>query len=183
MAGFTQLRERQEMEKETIIILCILVAMVVAPIAFLKFWHRPSRLTLVGDNETTSHNQRPDLEVTKGKILDEMCKMQSGVMVTRLAQGKGLSEAEINILKYKANPFHSGAFRVAETANEDEINKWLKHPMVNHPWSGSFVMDMAAQTPIPVKMMERILRKLLQDNYDSYWKKAEEKVRSINATV
>lgn len=171
------------MGKETIIILCILVAMVVAPSAFLKLWHRPSRLTLVGDNETTSHNQRPDLEVTKGKILDEMCKMQSGFMVTRLARGKELSQAEINILKYKANSFYSGAFRVTETVNENEIKKWLKHPMVNHVWPDSFVMSMAAQTPVPAKMMERILRKLLQDNYGSYWKKAEEKVRSRNATI
>ncbi len=54
--------------------------------------------------------------------------------------------------------------------------------MVNHIWPDSFVMSMAAQTPMPAKMMEVILRKLLQDNYDSYWKKAEEEVRSKKAT-
>lgn len=119
-----------------------------------------------------------EFNVSNAEILNEMCKMQSGFVVTRLAQGKGLSQAEINILQYKANPFHSGAFRVMETANEDEINKWLKHPMVNHPWPDGFVMSMAAQTPIPVKMMERILRKLFQEDYDMHWKMAEERVKS-----
>ena len=120
----------------------------------------------------------PESEVSNAEILDEMCKMQSGFVVTRLAQGKGLSQAESNILQYKANPFRSGAFRVTETANEDEINKWLKHPMVNHPWPDGFVMSMAAQTPIPVKMMERLLRTLLQEDYESNWEKAEVQVRS-----
>ena len=64
-----------------------------------------------------------------------------------------------------------------ETANENEINKWLKHPMVNHPWPDSFVMSIAAQTPIPVVTMERILRKLFQEDYDVYWKMAEERVK------
>lgn len=117
-------------------------------------------------------------EVSNAEILDEMCKMQSGVMVTRRAQGKGLSEAEINILQYKANPFRSGAFRVTETADENEINKWLNHPMINHPMPDSFVMSMAAQTPIPVKMMERTLKKLLQEDYDMHWKMAEERIKS-----
>lgn len=120
----------------------------------------------------------PESEISNAEILDEMCKMQSYFVVTRLAQRKGLSQAEINILRYKTNPFRSGAFRVTETANENEINKWLKHPMVNHPWPDSFVMDMAAQTPIPVKMMERILRKLFQEDYDMHWKMAEKQIKS-----
>lgn len=120
----------------------------------------------------------PESEVSNAEILDEMCKMQSYFVVTRLAQRKGLSQAEINILRYKTNPFRSGAFRVTETANEDKINKWLKHPVVNHLWPDSFVMDMAAQTPIPVVTMERILKKLLQEDYDIYWKKAEERIKS-----
>jgi len=117
-------------------------------------------------------------DVSNAEILEEMCKMQSGVMVTRLAQGKGLSEAETNVLRYKASPFHSGAFRLTETANQDEINKWLEHPMVNHPSPDSFVMGMAAQTPIPVVTMKRILRELFQEDYDIYWKMAEERVKS-----
>ena len=117
---------------------------------------------------------KPD--VSDAEILDELCKMQSGVMVTRLAHGKGLSQAEINMLRYKAGPFHPGAFRVMEVADESEINKWLRHPMVNHVWPDSFVMSMAAQTPIPVKMMEKMMRKLLGEDYEEAFKKAEARI-------
>lgn len=119
---------------------------------------------------------KPKPDVSYAEILDEVCKMQGGFRVTRLAQGKGLSEAEMNILQYKANPFHSGAFRVMETADENEINKWLRHPMVNHPWPDSFVMSMAAQTPIPVKMMEKMMRKLLREDYEEAFRKAEARI-------
>jgi hypothetical protein len=115
-------------------------------------------------------------DVSNAEILEEMCKVQSGIMVTRLAQGKELSKAEINIIQYKANPFHSGAFPVTETADEDEINKWLSHPMVNHVWPDSFVMNMAAHTPIPVKMMEKMLRKLLREDYEESFKKAKARI-------
>ena len=64
---------------------------------------------------------KPD--ISDAEVLDEMCKMQSAFMLTRIARGKGLSAAEINILHYKANPFRSGAFRVVEMADENEINK------------------------------------------------------------
>ncbi len=111
------------MDTETVIILLILAACIVIPVVFLKLWHRPTRFTLVGEDTTASHRQQVDLEITKAKILDEMCKMQSSFAITRLARDKGLSQAEINILRYKANPFRSGAFRVTETANENEIEK------------------------------------------------------------
>lgn len=114
--------------------------------------------------------------ISDAEILDELCKMQNSIMIARLAHGKGLSEAEINILRYKAGPFHPGAFRVTETADEGEINKWLSHPMVNHVWPDSFVMNMAAHTPIPVRMMEKMLKKLLQDDYEEAFKKAKAEV-------
>jgi len=116
---------------------------------------------------------KPSPDISDAEVLDEMCQMQSSVMVTRLAHGKGLSQAEINILRYKADPFHSGAFRVMETAEENEISKWLRHPVLNHPWPDSFVMSMAAQTPIPVKMMEKMMKKLLREDYEEAFKKAE----------
>lgn len=140
-----------------------------------QYLSRTFHLNIAAEDTT-----KPD--VSNAEILDEMCKMQSSFMVTRLAGDKGLSQAEINILKYKANPFYSGAFRVTETENENEIQKWLKHPMVNHVWPDSFVMNMAAQTPIPVKMMERILRTLLQEDYEMWWEKAEAQVRSKKST-
>lgn len=114
--------------------------------------------------------------VSDAEVLDEMCKMQSSFMVTRLARRKGLSEAEVSILRYKAGTFHSGAFPVMEMADENEINKWLRHPMVNHPWPDSFVMSMAAQTPIPVRMMEKMMRKLLREDYEEAFKKAEARI-------
>ena len=63
-----------------------------------------------------------------------------------------------------------------ELADESEINKWLSHPMINHVWPDSFVMNMAAQTPIPVKMMESMLRKLLGEDYEEVFKKAKAEV-------
>lgn len=124
---------------------------------------------------------KPKPDVSDAEILDEMCKMQGAFMVNRIAQGKGLSEAEINILQYKANPFRSGAFRVMEMADEDEINRWLSHPMVNHPWPDSFVMSMAAHTPIPVKMMEKMMRKLLEADYEEAFEKAKARIMASRA--
>jgi hypothetical protein len=119
---------------------------------------------------------KPNPDISDAEVLDEICKIQSSFMVTRLAHGKGLSQAEINILRYKANPFYFRAFRVMETADENEINKWLSHPMVNHPWPDRFVMSMAAQTPIPVKMMEKMMRKLLREDYEEAFKKAAARI-------
>lgn len=171
------------MENETIIILCLFVVMLVVPILFVKLWHRQSRFTLFEHSaSTTSPERETDMAVPKSEILNEMCKMQSGFMVTRLARSKGLSEAEINILKYKANPFYSEAFRVTEKASEDEINRWFRHPMIACPMPDPFVMSIAAQTPVPAKIMERILRKLLQDKYDSYWNMAEEGLKPKTTT-
>ena len=122
---------------------------------------------------------KPD--ISDAEILDEMCKMQNAFMVTRIARDKGFSEAEINILQYKANPFRSGAFRVMEMADEDEINRWLSHPMVSHPWPDSFVMGMAAHTPIPVKMMEKMMRKLLEADYEEAFEKAKARIMASRA--
>jgi len=127
----------------------------------------------------TVTEDEPKADISDAEILDEMCKMLGMLgrfRVTRLAQGKELSKAEINIIQYKANPFHSGAFPVTETADQDEINKWLSHPMVNHVWPDSFVMNMAAHTPIPVKMMEKMLRKLLGEDYEESFKKAKARI-------
>ena len=115
-------------------------------------------------------------DVPNAEILEEMCKRQLRTSVARLARGKGLSEAEINILQYKAGPFHPAAFPVVEMADENEISRWLSHPMINHVWPDSFVMNMAAHTPIPVKMMERMMRKLLQEDYEEAFKKAEAQI-------
>jgi hypothetical protein len=138
------------MDTETWIILLMLAAIIIIPLVIIKLFG------VSGD--TVVNRVQPGSKVTKAEILNEICNMQSGFKVARLARDKGLSQAEINILQYKANPFRSGAFRVAEEANEDEIKKWLNHPMINSPMPDSFVMSMAAQTTIPVKMMEHMVR-------------------------
>lgn len=111
------------------------------------------------------------------EVLDEMCRMQSAFRITRLADGKGLSPAEVNILKYKAHPLRSGAFRVVETVDDqDDIERWLVHPAVNRPWPDNFVMDMAAHTPIPVRMMDRVMRRLLGGDYEELFKRAKAQI-------
>jgi len=114
--------------------------------------------------------------VSEAEVLDELCKMLGSFRVARLARGKGFSEAEINILRYKANSSHSGAFPVMEIADENEINKCLRHPMVNHPWPDNFLMSTAAQTPIPLKIMKKMMRKLLREHYEEFVKKAKVQV-------
>ena len=70
------------------------------------------------------------------------------------------------------------AFPVVEEANEEEISEWLNHPSINVPLPDTVLMGIAAQTPIPAATMERILRKLLQEDYDLYWRMAEAQVKS-----
>jgi hypothetical protein len=122
----------------------------------------------------------PAPEVSKAEILEEICQLEGmiGIWVRGVSR---LSYAESNIIYRKVNPLRRHPlkpFPVMEEANEEEINKWLNHPLINVPLPDDIVMVMAAQTPIPVATMERMLRKLLQDDYDGYWRMAEAQVMS-----
>lgn len=125
---------------------------------------------------------RPDSEVSKAEILEEMCQLE-GMFKISFRGASRLTHAESNIIARKVNPLFRGpsgsrVFPVTEEASEEEISKWLNHPLINIPLPDTFVMNMAAQTPIPVAIMERILRKLLQEDFDMYWSMAERQAKS-----
>jgi hypothetical protein len=125
------------------------------------------------------YQAQDDSKATKAEILEQMCQLE-GMFRISFRGATRLTYGESNIIGRKVNPLFKGSrvFPVSEDANEEEIQRWLNHPMINVPLPDSFVMSMAAQTPVPVTMMERILRKLLQEDYDTYWKMAEERIRS-----
>jgi hypothetical protein len=174
--------EVKKMEKETIIILCILVAMVVLPIVFIKFWHRPSRLTLIGGRATTSHPHKNELTFSKAEILEEFFKLNEMVRLMLLSS-EHLTIAENNLISRKVNPLRQGAFPIVKGASDKEINKWLNHPGMNLPMPDTMIMSMAEHTPVPPNTIENILKRLLQDNYDSYWRMAEERLKSRITTI
>ncbi len=123
------------------------------------------------------------MEKDKAEVLEEMCKLEDMFGMSFHGVAKGLTWAEANIIGRKVNPLFDGlinprAFPVMEGANEAEIDKWLKDPRINCPLPDDFMMSIAARTPVPVGMIERILRTLLQEKYGAYWKMAEERVVS-----
>lgn len=121
----------------------------------------------------------PEVEVSKAEILEELCQLE-GMFRISFRGASRLTHGESNIIARKVNPLFRGSrvFPVSEEASEEEINRWVNHPLINIPLPDTFVMSMAAQTPVPVVTMERILRKLLQEDYDIYWKIAEERTKS-----
>jgi hypothetical protein len=133
-----------------------------------------------GNTNLPSSEDRAKPSVSSAEVLEEMCRLEDMFGISIHGVGKGLTYAEANIIGRKVNPLFRGSrsFPVSEDASEEEINRWLNHPLINVPLSDTFVMSMATQTPIPASTMERILRTLLQEDYDMYWKMAEERIRS-----
>jgi hypothetical protein len=134
-------------------------------------------------NET--HSIKPAGErkpsVSKAEVLEEMCRSSDMVKFALRAREQGLNDAEANIMNTKVIKgilLGRTVFPVAEDANGDEITKWLKHPQINCILPNEFVMASASRTRIPVEMMERILRKLLKEDFDTYYRMAEEQIRS-----
>ncbi len=128
---------------------------------------------------TEEEETKPD--VSKAEILEEIFRLE-GTLRMSIRGGKHLSRAESNIITKKVSyarlqPW-SRVFPVIEGASEDEINKWLNNPSMNVLLPDPIVMSMAAYTPVPVVTMERILKKLLQENYDMFWRQAEANVMS-----
>ncbi len=116
--------------------------------------------------------------VSKAEVLEEMFRLPDVVRMGLLPSRKGFIGAEANVIIQKVNPLNIGAFPIKEEANEDQINEWLKHPQIDCLLPDDFIMSMASHTPLPVEMAERILRKLLQEKYDTYLRMAEERIRS-----
>ena len=165
------------MDTETIIILCILAAMVVVPIAFLKLWHRQPRLALIGRKTTTNHQQKNEQTLSKAEILEELFKLNEIVRLM-LRSSEHLTTSESNLISRKINPLKHSTFPIVEGASDKEINKWLNHPGMNIPMPDPMIMSMAEQTPVPPKTIENILKRLLQESYDSYLRIAEERLKS-----
>jgi len=134
-------------------------------------------------NET--HGIKPAGErkpsVSKAEVLEEMCRSRDILKFALRAREQGLNDAEANIINTKVIKWSllgRTVFPVTEDANRDEITKWLEHPQINCIMPNEFVMASASRTPIPVEMMERILRKLLKEKFDTYYRMAEEQIRS-----
>jgi len=132
-----------------------------------------------------AHSVKPaggrKLSVCKAEVLEEMCRSSDMVKFALRAKEQGLSDAEANIMNDKVmKGFLIGhtVFPVSEDSNGDEITKWLNHPQINCIFPNELVMASASRTPIPVEMMQQILRKLLKDEFDTYYRLAEGQLRS-----
>lgn len=120
--------------------------------------------------------------VSKAEVLEEMWKLEDVVKIGLLPRAEELTYGEKNLIMRKVHSslglVGTKAFPVTDEANEAEIDKWLKDPRINSPLPDDFMMSAAAGTAVPVEIMERILRTLLKEKYDTYWVMAEEQIRS-----
>ena len=142
------------------------------------FVPRPGEYRAVG-HQTTA--QPP----SEAAILEEMCQLKelnpilfSGAVLQRVTG----SEATV-LMRKKTAGMHglgggSRVFPISDTANEDDIARWMNHPDMDGTKLGDrTVVDMAAHTPMPTTMMRGILIKLLRSDYESYYRKAELSVK------
>ena len=139
-----------------------------------------SRAVAVGKitQPLSSREEMVKPQVSRAEVLEEMFKLPETFSVGLIPSKKGFTGAEANVIISKVNPLIVGAFPVKDEANENQINEWLKHPLINCPLPDELMMSVASHTPMPVEMAERILRTLLEEKYDTYWGMAEERLRS-----
>lgn len=110
-------------------------------------------------------------EVGKVEILEEMCQL--GGMVREMHKaGDHLSEAERTIL-IKKSLLGRSAFPVSETQTAEGVRRWLNEP---------FQRLLITSISIDTATMERILRKVYQDYYDTAYKIAERRAISKKET-
>lgn len=123
-------------------------------------------------------SQRSD----QAQILEEICQLKE---TRQILWGGGAVErmtgSELTILSKKITAGlldrGSSVFKVSDTASEDDINRWLEHPgMDGKSLVDQNIVNIAAQAPIPTKMMAGILKKLLGGEFDNYYKIAETNV-------
>jgi hypothetical protein len=118
----------------------------------------------------------------KAKVLDEMFYLEGMFGKILKARGKGFTLAEVNLMSRKTNPLYEGwttrVFRVADVDSIEEVDRWLNHPRINCLSPDIFLLGAAMQTTMPVLMAEKLLRILLQDQFDDYYEKAEHIVRA-----
>lgn len=118
----------------------------------------------------------------ESKILEEMIQLKEAtpLLFTGVTDKITGSEATMLIRKKTAGVVGGGGrvFPVSDTANEADIVRWLNHPrMDSTKFLDTSIVNVAAQTPVPTKMMERILRSLFGEEYERYYGIAEERLR------
>lgn len=119
----------------------------------------------------------------ESRILEEMIQLKemssfilSGTIEATTVGKITRSEAVVLQNKKIAELVGGGrrVFPVSDTASEADIDRWLNHPGMNKDFTDKFILNIASQTPVPTKMMERILRSLLGKEYERYHGIAEE---------
>ena len=133
-------------------------------------------------------DQVPDAGVSRipiAAILEEMCLSYAHVLKS-VPNGVGderISGAEATIVFKKMMNLTGGrVFPIIDTAEQEAIDKWVSDPDFSRGWNGlsrnPFLVGAAAQTPIPTAMMEDILRRLFQDDFDEMYQTTESKLAS-----
>jgi len=102
------------------------------------------------------------IKVTRAEILEEMCRLDWIVRETLRAGGR-LNDAEGTILMQKSL-FGRTVFPVTDTNEDEEIKRWLNTPTLR---------VLIRSVPIDYATMEGILKKALQESFDSSYQNAK----------
>ena len=117
------------------------------------------------------------------EILEEMIQLrEASHILFSNAVFERISGMEATILMKKKTAGLVGGgsrvFPVSDTANEAEICRWLNHPgMDSTKILDRTAVDMAEHAHVPTKMMERIMRTLLQQDYEACYQIADSQLR------
>lgn len=133
--------------------------MVVGPIAFLKIIGGGGGISF-GKGRTRA--SEAETKVSEAEILEEMCLLSWIALGMRRA-GDRLSDAERTLLTKKIVG-GSSFFRVSNTEKGEGIKEWL-----SNPFSRVLIQSMSIDCPT----MEGILRKVLQESFDSSYQTAK----------
>ncbi|MFC2062599.1 hypothetical protein ACFLS8_01425 [Chloroflexota bacterium] len=157
------------MDTETIIIIVILVLMVLLPIVVLGILHK-------GGISISFCRSDPSSASTKAKVLQEIIRIVGPIKMIKFNHNSGLSHGEFNMLMHKANPFYARGFPIRGDAKSRDLYEWINNPGINRLIPDGLLLSMAAHTPVPVKTMEKLLKNLLQSNYDMYYRNARKQL-------
>ena len=125
--------------------------------------------------------QMPESNMAESKILEEIVQLKETFSVLMSGSvGTRITGPEATILsKKKTSELVGGGHRVfpiSDTASEADIKRWLDHPGMDG-FADTMVVSMASHTNIPTKMMEEILKRLLQGEYERLYHITKERVK------
>jgi len=158
--------------------------------AFLIFLYLPIGLALspilVPISVTIAIIQKNRGPASKAEILEEMCA--SGLYRKTLrASYNQLTHVEQQIMFVKTSPIQPfpwvTQFPVKDKVSPKLINRWLADPKLNAPMDADTILStfgnliIPTNTPIPSKIMENMLKRLLGNEYKMYWKSAKHKLK------